>query len=263
MNVAGTSDADAVLVEVRNRVGVIRLNRPRALNALNEALSVSVMKALTEFDSDDAIGAMVVTGSEKAFAAGADIAEMKSMSFMDMYGSDYFGQWDGISRIRKPIIAAVHGYALGGGCELAMMCDMIFAAKGAKFGQPEIKLGILPGIGGTQRLPRLVGRGLAMDMILTGRMIDAEEAKAVGLIARIVEPENLEATAIETANTIAGYNLPAVQMAKEAINRADEASLSDGLRFERRLFQAAFSTDGQKEGMSAFIEKRAAVFNGR
>lgn len=252
-----------ILVETRGRVGLIRLARPKQLNALNDALAHELIAALEAFDADAAIGAMVITGSEKAFAAGADIAEMQPKSFTDMLTEDYFGVWDRMSGIRKPVIAAVRGYALGGGCELAMMCDFVVAGDDAKFGQPEIALGVLPGLGGTQRLARLVGRGLAMDMVLTGRTIDAAEAKAAGLVARVVPAEETLAAALAAAETVAGHNLPAVLLAKEAVRRAEETTLAEGLRFERRAFQAAFATEGQKEGMAAFLEKRPPRFTGR
>ncbi|MFG1396455.1 enoyl-CoA hydratase [Roseixanthobacter pseudopolyaromaticivorans] len=257
------ADYETILVEKRDRVGLITLNRPKALNALNEKLSEEILAAVTAFEADDSVGAMVICGSEKAFAAGADIKEMQEKSFVDMYGGDYFGAWDKVARARKPIIAAVRGFALGGGCELAMLCDFIICGEGAKFGQPEIKLGILPGIGGSQRLTALVGKSLAMDLILTGRMIEAAEAKQAGLVARVVADDAVLDTAIEAATIIAGYNLPSVMMAKEAVNTALELSLTDGIRLERRLFQAAFATEGQKEGMDAFLNKRTAAFNGR
>jgi enoyl-CoA hydratase len=246
---------ETILVERRERVGLITLNRPRSLNALNTALSREVVAALRAFDADAHVGAVVIAGSPRAFAAGADIAELQT--------NDVFAAWQGVQAITKPIIAAVSGYALGGGCELAMMCDFIIAADDAHFGQPEIKLGILPGIGGTQRLTRSVGKALAMDLILTGRSINAAEAKASGLVARVVPAAELLQTALEAAHTIAGYNAPAVRMAKEAVNRAHEVSLAEGLLHERRLFQAAFATDGQKEGMHAFLSKRAPVFRHR
>lgn len=254
---------ESIIAEVRGRVGLITLNRPKAMNALNDDLSQEVIGVLKAFDGDASIGAIVLTGSEKAFAAGADIREMHEKSFVDMFNENYFSAWDVISTIRKPIIAAVNGFALGGGCELAMLCDFIIAGSNAKFGQPEIKLGILPGIGGSQRLTRLVGRSLAMDLILTGRLIDAQEAKACGLVARVVPPEELLSVALDAADKIASYSYPAVLLAKEAVNRAEEVSLSEGVRHERRLFQAAFATSGQKEGMAAFLEKREAVFSGR
>lgn len=257
------ADYETILVEKRDRVGLITLNRPKALNALNEALSEEILAAVTAFEADDSVGAMVICGSEKAFAAGADIKEMQEKSFVDMYGGDYFGAWDKVARARKPIIAAVRGFALGGGCELAMLCDFIICGEGAKFGQPEIKLGILPGIGGSQRLTKLVGKSLAMDLVLTGRMIEAAEAKQAGLVARVVADDAVLDTAMEAATMIAGYNLPSVMMAKEAVNTALELPLADGIRLERRLFQAAFATEGQKEGMDAFLNKRTAAFNGR
>ena len=256
-------DHNVIQVEARGRVGLITLDRPQSLNALNDALAHEVVSALLAFDADPEIGAMILTGSEKAFAAGADIKEMQQKSFVDMFNDDYFGCWDKIASVRKPLIAAVNGFALGGGCELAMLCDFIIAGDGAKFGQPEIKLGILPGIGGSQRLTRLVGRSLAMDMILTGRMIGAEEAKVVGLVARVVPAAELIAIALEAAETIASYSRPAVLLAKEAVNCAEQTSLAEGVRHERRLFQAAFATEGQREGMSAFLEKRQPVFSGR
>jgi enoyl-CoA hydratase len=253
----------SIIAETRGRVGLVSLNRPKAMNALNSDMSRQVLAALRAFDGDESIGAMVLTGSEKFFAAGADIKEMHQKSFVDMHNENYFGAWDLISAIRKPIIAAVNGFALGGGCELAMLCDFVIAGSGAQFGQPEIKLGILPGIGGSQRLTRLIGRSLAMDLILTGRLIGADEAKASGLVARVVPSEDLLSVALEAADKIASYSYPAVLLAKEAVNRAEEVSLSEGVRHERRLFQAAFATDGQKEGMAAFLEKREAVFSGR
>lgn len=254
---------ETILVERRDRVGLITLNRPKSLNALNTALSREVMTALHAFDADANVGAVVIVGSSRAFAAGADIAEMADKTLAELQTNDVFAAWQGIPSITKPIIAAVSGYALGGGCELAMMCDFIIASEDAHFGQPEIKLGILPGIGGTQRLTRCVGKALAMDLILTGRSIGAAEAKAAGLVARVVPAAELLQTALEAAHTIAGYNAPAVRMAKEAVGRAHEVSLAEGLLHERRLFQAAFATDGQKEGMHAFLNKRAPVFRHR
>lgn len=254
---------ETILVERRGRVGMITLNRPKSLNALNTTLSREVVSALKNFDGDDNVGAMVIAGNPRAFAAGADIAEMADKSFAELQSRDVFAAWQEVNLISKPIIAAVAGYALGGGCELAMMCDFIIAAEDAHFGQPEIKLGILPGIGGSQRLTRSVGKALAMDLILTGRTISAAEAKASGLVARVVPGSELLQTALEAAHTIAGYNAPAVRMAKEAVNRAQEVSLAEGMLHERRLFQAAFATDGQKEGMHAFLSKRAPVFRHR
>ena len=254
---------ETILVERRERVGLITLNRPKTLNALNRQLAEETLAALQAFDADDRVGAVVIAGSPRAFAAGADIAEMAEKSFTDFYMDDFLASWDQVRLIGKPIIAAVSGFALGGGCELALLCDFIIASDDAQFGQPEIKLGILPGIGGSQRLTRAVGKSLAMDMILTGRSITAAEAKAAGLVARVVPPADLLQTALEAAHTIAAYNAPAVKMAKEAVNRAFESSLADGLKHERLLFQAAFATEGQKEGMNAFVAKRAPVFRHR
>jgi enoyl-CoA hydratase len=254
---------ESILVERRERVGLITLHRPKSLNALSVAMSREVVAALHDFDTDDNIGAIVIAGSTRAFAAGADIEEMADKTFVELQQHDVFAAWSQLLTVSKPIIAAVSGYALGGGCELAMMCDFIIASEDAQFGQPEIKLGILPGIGGSQRLTRSVGKALAMDMILTGRTINASEAKAAGLVARVVPSADLLQTALEAAHTIAGYNAPAVRMAKEAVNRAQEVSLAEGMLHERRLFQAAFATDGQKEGMQAFLAKRAPVFRHR
>jgi enoyl-CoA hydratase len=254
---------ETILVEQRDRVGLITLNRPKNLNALNAQLSRELLTALRAFDADDGVGAMVITGSPKAFAAGADIQEMADKSFTEMLTHDIFAAWQELPMIGKPIIAAVSGYALGGGCELAMMCDFIIASEDAQFGQPEIKLGILPGLGGSQRLTRLVGKSLAMDMVLTGRNINAAEAKAAGLVARVVPAADLLQTALAAAQTIAGYNAPAVRLAKEAVNRAEEVGLAEGVLHERRLFQSAFATEGQKEGMQAFLGKRAPVFTHR
>lgn len=250
-----------VNVETRGRVGLITLNRPKVLNALSNEVIDAVAKAMQVFDADDGIGAIVLTGNEKAFAAGADIAAMKDWSYTDVYKQDYLGhQWEYLRRVRKPIIAAVSGFALGGGCELAMQCDFIIAGENAKFGQPEIKLGIIPGFGGTQRLPRAVGKAKAMDLILTARMMDAREAEQAGLVARVVPAERVLDEALEAAAVIASMSLPSVMMAKEAINRAYEAPLNDGLLFERRNFHALFATHDQKEGMNAFIEKRSPDF---
>jgi enoyl-CoA hydratase len=250
-----------VLSEKRGRVGWVTLNRPKALNALNDALIDQLVAALQGFDSEKGVGAIVITGSDKAFAAGADIAAMKDWSFVDVYRDDYITRnWDALRRVRKPMIAAVAGYALGGGCELAMMCDLIVAADSARFGQPEIKLGIIPGAGGTQRLPRAVGKAKAMDLVLTGRNMDAQEAERCGLVARVVPAERLHEEVLEMATTIAAYSLPAVLAAKEAINRAYESPLADGAMFERRLFHALFATADQKEGMAAFLEKRPPRF---
>ena len=250
-----------ILVEARGRVGLVTLNRPKALNALNDVLMDELGAALLAFDADDGIGAIVITGSEKAFAAGADIGAMKDWSYMDVFKSEYISRnWETLRRVRKPVIAAVAGYALGGGCELAMMCDFIIASDNAKFGQPEIKLGIIPGAGGTQRLPRAVGKAKAMDLILTARSMDAAEAERAGLVSRIVPAAALLDEALAAATTIAGHSLPAVMMAKEAINRAYESPLSEGILFERRLFHSLFATTDQKEGMAAFIEKRPPRF---
>ena len=254
---------EIILVERRERVGLITLNRPKSLNALNRQLAEETLEALKAFDADDRVGAIVIAGSPRAFAAGADIAEMAEKSFTDFYMDDFLASWDQVRLIGKPIIAAVSGFALGGGCELALLCDFIIASDDAQFGQPEIKLGILPGIGGSQRLTRAVGKSLAMDMVLTGRSINAAEAKAAGLVARVVAPADLLQTALEAAHTIAAYNAPAVKMAKQAVNQAFESSLAEGLRHERLLFQAAFATEGQKEGMNAFVAKRAPVFRNR
>jgi len=252
-----------VLVETRGRVGVIRFNRPQALNALNSALVVELNAALDTFEADEAIGCIVVTGSEKAFAAGADIKEMSDKSYMDVLLSDFAANQERIARTRKPVIAAVAGFALGGGCEMAMQCDMIIAADNARFGQPEIKLGVIPGIGGTQRLTRAVGKAKAMDLILTGRMMDAAEAERSGLVARVVPAASLMDETMKIAETIASMSLPSVMVAKEAVNRAFETSLAEGVRFERRVFHALFATEDQKEGMAAFIEKRPAKFKHR
>jgi enoyl-CoA hydratase len=254
-------DYTNILVERRERVGLITLNRPKALNALNDALMDELGAALLAFDADQEIGAMVITGSEKAFAAGADIAAMKDWSYMDVFKSEYITRnWEALKRVRKPVIAAVSGYALGGGCELAMMCDFIIAAENARFGQPEIKLGIIPGAGGTQRLPRAVGKAKAMDLALTGRLMDAAEAERCGLVARVVPNDKLLAEALEAATIIASFSTPAVMMAKEAVNRSFESSLNEGLLFERRMFHSLFATTDQKEGMNAFLEKRQARF---
>ncbi|GAB4171932.1 MAG: enoyl-CoA hydratase [Rhodocyclaceae bacterium] len=253
-----------ILVQTRGRVGLITLNRPKQLNALNDALMDELGGALAAFEADPGIGAMVVTGSEKAFAAGADIAAMKDRDFMDVYQSDFITRnWERIAACRKPVIAAVAGYALGGGCELAMMCDLIIAAESAQFGQPEIRLGILPGAGGTQRLPRFVGKSKAMEMCLTGRSMDAQEAERAGLVARVVPGDKLLEVALATAERIAGFSAPVVMMIKECVNRAYEGSLAEGLRFERRAFHSAFALEDQKEGMAAFLEKRKPDFKGR
>jgi enoyl-CoA hydratase len=253
-----------ILVETRGRVGLVTLNRPKALNALNDALMDELGAALLAFDADDAVGAMVITGSEKAFAAGADIGSMATWSYMDVFKSEYITRnWETLKRIRKPVIAAVSGYALGGGCELVMMCDIVIAADTARFGQPEIKLGIIPGAGGTQRLPRAVGKAKAMDLVLSARMMDAREAESAGLVSRVVAADRVVDEAVATANTIASFSLPAVLMAKEALNRAYELPLAEGMLFERRLFHSLFATEDQKEGMAAFVEKRAPRFKHR
>jgi len=253
-----------ILVESRGRVGLITLNRPKALNALNDELMTELGAALLGFDGDEGIGAIVLTGSDKAFAAGADIGAMKDWSYMDVFKSEYITRnWETLKRVRKPVIAAVAGYALGGGCELAMMCDVIIAADSARFGQPEIKLGIIPGAGGTQRLPRAVGKAKAMDLALTGRLMDAQEAERAGLVSRVVAADRLLDEAIVAATVVAGFSLPAVMMVKEAVNRAYEVPLSEGLLFERRLFHSLFATDDQKEGMAAFVAKRAPNFTHR
>jgi enoyl-CoA hydratase len=245
-----------ILVETKGRVGIIRLNRPAALNALNMALMAELSAAIDGFEADANIGCMIITGSDKAFAAGADIKEMADKSYMDVLLGDFAGNWDRASRARKPIVAAVAGFALGGGCELAMQCDIIIAADNAKFGQPEIKLGVIPGIGGTQRLTHAVGKAKAMEMTLTGRMMDAAEAERANLVARVVPLASLMEEAMKLAETIASMSLPSVLIAKEAINRAFEVSLAEGVRFERRVFHSLFATADQKEGMQAFIEKR-------
>ena len=250
-----------LLVTTRDRVGLVTLNRPKALNALNDALMDELGSALRAFDADDGIGAIVITGSEKAFAAGADIGAMKDWSYMDVFKSDYITRnWEELKRIRKPVIAAVAGYALGGGCELVMMCDIVIAADTARFGQPEIKLGIIPGAGGTQRLPRAVGKAKAMDLVLTARLMDAQEAERAGLVSRVVPAANMLEEALAAGKAIAEFSLPAVMMAKEAVQRAYEAPLAEGLLFERRLFHSLFASADQKEGMSAFIEKRPPRF---
>ncbi len=253
-----------IIVEKREAVGLITLNRPQALNALCNALVAELGEALDDMEADDAIGCVVLTGSEKAFAAGADIKEMQSQSYMDAYLADFItAGWERVTTCRKPIIAAVAGYALGGGCEMAMMCDVILAADTAKFGQPEITIGTIPGAGGTQRLTRAAGKSKAMEMILTGRMMDAEEAERAGLVSRIVPAGELVEEAMKTAAKIASMSRPSVVMAKEAVNRAFETTLSEGVRFERRLFHSTFATEDQKEGMAAFAEKRKPVFRNR
>jgi enoyl-CoA hydratase len=255
-----------IIVEARGKVGVLTLNRPQALNALSPELMRELASALDAFEGDDNIGCMVVTGSDKAFAAGADIKAMKEKSYMDVFKEDFItAEWERISRCRKPVIAAVAGYALGGGCELAMMCDFIIAADNARFGQPEINLAIIPGAGGTQRLPRFVGKSKAMEMVLLGqaRMMDAAEAERVGLVSRVVPLAELMNEAMKAAGKICELSLPVVMMAKESVNRAFETTLAEGVRFERRLFHSGFAIEDQKEGMAAFIEKRKPVFRNR
>ena len=254
------TDYQNILVEQTGRVGVITLNRPQALNALNSGMLADVVAAATAFDLDSGVGAIVLTGSERAFAAGADIKEMSSQTFIDMYLADWFAGWDRLVAVRTPVIAAVAGHALGGGCELALLCDFIIAADTAKFGQPEIKLGVIPGIGGSQRLTRAVGKSKAMEMILTGRTIDAVEAERAGLVSRVVPAADLLDDAMETATTIASMSLPIAMMAKEVVNAAFETQLAAGIHFERRVFHSTFATHDQKEGMLAFIEKRAPDF---
>ncbi|HEY1723372.1 MAG TPA: enoyl-CoA hydratase [Magnetospirillaceae bacterium] len=256
--------AETIIVETKGAVGLVTLNRPKALNALNGQLVRELGAALLDFDANDAIGAIVITGSERAFAAGADIKEMQPFTYMDAYLKDFItAEWETVTRIRKPVIAAVAGFALGGGCELAMMCDFIIAADTAKFGQPEITLGIIPGAGGTQRLTRLVGKAKAMDLVLTGRMMDAAEAERSGLVSRVVPAADLVTEALKAAEKIAAHSRPSVMMGKEAVNRALETTLAEGVRFERRLFHSLFATEDQKEGMAAFAEKRAPHFKNR
>ena len=253
-----------IIVETRGRVGLITLNRPKALNALNDALMDELGEALGRFDADEGIGAIVLAGNEKAFAAGADIGAMKDWSYMDVYKSNYITRnWERLKSVRKPVVAAVAGFALGGGCELAMMCDFIIAGDTAKFGQPEIKIGTIPGAGGTQRLPRAVSKAKAMDLVLTGRMMDAAEAERAGLVSRVVPAAKLLEEALAAAEQIAGFSLPSVMAAKEAINRAYETPLTEGILFERRTFHSLFGTEDQKEGMTAFVEKRKAHFKHR
>ena len=254
---------ETILVEQRDRVGLITLNRPKVLNALNKKLTSELLEVAETFDRDPAVGCMVITGSEKAFAAGADIVEMQDQSYMDMYTSDWFSVWDRLVAVRTPLVAAVAGFALGGGCELAMICDVILAADTAKFGQPEIKLGVMPGIGGSQRLTRFVGKSKAMEMCLTGRMMDAAEAERSGLVSRVIPAAELLADALNTAEAIASMSLPIAMMTKESINRAYETTLTEGVRFERRVFHAMFATNDQKEGMKAFVEKKKANFQHR
>jgi enoyl-CoA hydratase len=252
-----------IIVETKGRVGIIRLNRLSALNALSPALVAELSQAIDAFEADDAIGCLLITGNDKAFAAGADIKEMAEKSFFNAFMGNFAADWDRAARARKPIVAAVAGFALGGGCELAMHCDVVIAADNAKFGQPEIKLGVIPGIGGTQRLTRAVGKAKAMDLILTGRMMDAAEAERSGLVARVVPAANLMDEAMKVAETIAGMSLPSVLAAKEAVNRAFETPLAEGVLFERRVFHSLFATEDQKEGMRAFVEKRKPEWKNR
>jgi len=254
---------ETILVTTEGRVGLITLNRPKALNALNSQVMDEVTTAAAEFDADPGIGAIIVTGNEKAFAAGADIKEMADLSFADVFAADFFAPWAKFAATRTPTIAAVAGYALGGGCELAMMCDVLIAADSAVFGQPEIKLGVMPGMGGSQRLTRAIGKAKAMDMCLTGRTMGADEAERAGLVSRVVPADRLLEEALAVAATIAGMSLPSAMMTKEAVNRAYETTLAEGVRFERRVFHAMFATADQKEGMRAFVEKRPAKFEGR
>ena len=251
---------ETIIVESKGRVGLVRLNRPNALNALNAQLVDEMSKAFDAFEDDEGIGCILVAGSDKAFAAGADIKEMQSKTYMQAYKEDFISKWDRVSTVRKPVVAAVAGFALGGGCELAMMCDIVIAADTARFGQPEIKLGVMPGSGGTQRLIRQVGKAKAMELCLTGRMMDAAEAERANLVARVVPAASLMDEAMKTAEAIASMPLPATMMCKESINRAYETTLTEGIRFERRVFHAMFATADQKEGMAAFVEKRPADF---
>ncbi|HEY1246727.1 MAG TPA: enoyl-CoA hydratase [Hyphomicrobiaceae bacterium] len=249
-----------IMVETKGKVGLATLNRPNALNALNGALIAELSQALDAFEDDAGIGCIVITGGDKAFAAGADIKEMQSKTYMQAYKEDFISRWDRVARVRKPVVAAVAGFALGGGCELAMMCDIVIAADTARFGQPEIKLGVMPGSGGTQRLIRQVGKAKAMEMCLTGRMMDAAEAERANLVARVVPVTSLMEEAMKTAETIAAMSLPVAMMTKESINRAYETSLAEGIRFERRVFHSQFALADQKEGMAAFVEKRKPDF---
>ena len=252
-----------VVVTREGRVGHIRLNRPKALNALDSATMKAVVEAAQELDADPGVGAIVLSGAPKAFAAGADIKEMATKDFAEMYAADWFAGWEGLTRVRTPLVAAVTGYALGGGCELAMMADILIAGEGAKFGQPEINLGVIPGMGGSQRLTRAVGKAKAMDMILTGRMVGAEEAERIGLVSRVVADDAVVAEALEVAATIASKSKPATWMAKEAVEAAFETTLAQGIAFERRLFHGLFGTADQKEGMAAFVGKRPGTWTGR
>ncbi len=256
-------DYKTIKIETKGGVGVVTFNRPQALNALNLQLLEELSDALDAFEADDAVGCIVITGSPKAFAAGADIKEMAPKSYVDVYKDDLFAKWERLTRVRKPVIAAVAGYALGGGCEVAMMCDFIIAADNAKFGQPEITLGVMPGMGGSQRLTRFVGKSKAMDMCLTGRMMDAAEAERSGLVSRIVPADELMSETLKAAEKICEMSLPAVMMTKETVNRSYETTLAEGVRFERRLFHSMFALEDQKEGMEAFVEKRKAQFKNK
>lgn len=254
---------NTIIVERHDRVCLVRLNRPQALNALNAELIDELNQALDAFEADAELGCLVLTGSDKAFAAGADVKEMQAKTYMEAYLEDFISKWERLTRTRKPVIAAVAGFALGGGCELAMMCDFILAADNARFGQPEIRIGTIPGAGGTQRLTRFVGKSKAMELCLTGRMMDAAEAERSGLVSRVLPLADLVPEALKAAATIAGFSRPAVMMAKEAVNRAYETTLAEGIRFERRVFHATFATQDQKEGMAAFVEKRSPTFTNR
>jgi len=252
-----------IIVETRGRVGVIRMNRPQALNALNAELNGELLAAAEAFDADAGIGCILITGSEKAFAAGADIKEMATQSYIDVFGTDFAADWERLTRVRKPIVAAVAGFALGGGCEVAMMCDIVIAAETARFGQPEINLGTIPGAGGTQRMPRFIGKAKAMDLCLTGRMMDAAEAERAGLVSRIVPADKLMDETLAVAEKVASMSRPIAMMVKESVNRAFETTLAEGVRFERRLFHSTFATEDQKEGMAAFVAKRKPAFSNR
>ncbi len=254
---------ETIKVETRGRVGLVTFNRPKAMNALSVQMMREVVQALQGFQADAKIGAVVLTGSEKAFAAGADIKEMQELDFADALTMDLWGEWEGLGSFRKPTVAAVAGYALGGGCEVALMCDIVIAADNAKFGQPEITLGVIPGMGGTQSLARSIGKAKTMDLCLTGRLMDVQEAERCGLVARIVPATDLVEEALRTADKIANFSLPAVMLAKEAVNRAFEVSLAEGLRFERRVFHSLFATEDQSEGMEAFVQKRSPQFKNR
>lgn len=254
---------DTIIIERHDRVVLIRLNRPKALNALNTTLMREIVDEMAKLDRDPEVGCFVVTGNEKAFAAGADITEMQNQTHQSMYEQDFFAEWDRFAAFRTPKIAAVNGYALGGGCEVAMMCDFIIAGEGAQFGQPEIKLGVIAGMGGTQRMTKLIGRAKAMDMHLTGRMMGAQEALSSGLVARVVPDADVLSEAMDAAKTIAGYSKPVAQRVRECVNRAEEVGLAEGIHYERRIFMALFNTEDQKEGMTAFVEKRSPQFKGK